>query len=525
MNYIDNLPPEILSSCGTFCNVESLASLALINRRFHQIFNHQLYHRSLFEHPPDRPIIAKAAQTGRLDTIKRAVSFGADVNALTEEKITRSNWSEECATPLHAACFGGQAAVVDYLLSQGAFVDGHARSNHTPLFVAIWNHGPDREDVFTPLIKHGARVTSRACLTFALHTAVEAGCWPALDLLLSLKDDKFAYPSYNGSSTNNPAEAVVSHRYTALHDVSYNRDAEGITLAISKLIAAGAPLEATTTDEPLHNGGTPLTTAIKMMNWAAATAILYHGAELPEDDGTGFGMNILHLALRHNITPDPFDLTVPGCPTSYETDRRCDFVRICVATVKTRGLLSQLEQQSSSYFRHSNGTPLWFATCHAEDPDLMRVLLEDGPVSPNTTVQIQLPMATLHGGGATNHISHPVVSLLRALVDSYDGYWKPDMAILEVSELKDRIILLLGHGVRLDAQVDKESILGTTVLEVACQRANGGHGELLEIIVGNAGRRNVDLEFVSRLQAEYEDDSLVGASLAEFYRRLSNFQG
>ncbi|KAI8191214.1 Tankyrase-1 [Colletotrichum sp. SAR 10_75] len=116
-------------------------SLCRVNRRFHSIFEPLLYRAAIATE--NNVITTLAARDGRLDTLKKAVEYGADLNSVTWVPIP--NWSppgdldrdlrgtEECprdtswgicwATPLHMAVCEGRYDVVKYLLSLGVDVD------------------------------------------------------------------------------------------------------------------------------------------------------------------------------------------------------------------------------------------------------------------------------------------------------------------------------------------------------------------------------------------------------------------
>ncbi|KAH9231800.1 hypothetical protein K456DRAFT_38674 [Colletotrichum gloeosporioides 23] len=116
-------------------------SLCRVNRRFHSIFEPLLYRAAIATE--NNVITTLAARDGRLDTLKKAVEYGADLNSVTWVPIP--NWSplgdldmdlrgtEECprdtswgicwATPLHMAVCEGRYDVVKYLFSIGVDVD------------------------------------------------------------------------------------------------------------------------------------------------------------------------------------------------------------------------------------------------------------------------------------------------------------------------------------------------------------------------------------------------------------------
>ncbi|KAJ0339076.1 hypothetical protein KNSL1_012168 [Colletotrichum chrysophilum] len=116
------------------------SSLIRLNRRFHNIFEPLLYRAAI--ETENNAITTLAAGDGNLDTLKKAVEYGADLNSVSWVPIP--NWSpggdfgtdlrneEECkdtswgicwATPLHTAVCEGHYDVVKYLFSIGVDVD------------------------------------------------------------------------------------------------------------------------------------------------------------------------------------------------------------------------------------------------------------------------------------------------------------------------------------------------------------------------------------------------------------------
>ena len=77
---------------------------------------------------------------GQLDTVKRLIGRGAEVN--------HPGW-----TPLHYAASTGQVAVIEYLLGQYAYIDAASENGTTPLMMAA----RDRQlDAVRLLVREGA---------------------------------------------------------------------------------------------------------------------------------------------------------------------------------------------------------------------------------------------------------------------------------------------------------------------------------------------------------------------------------
>ncbi|KAI8264990.1 Tankyrase-1 [Colletotrichum sp. SAR11_239] len=116
------------------------SSLIRVNRRFHNIFEPLLYRAAI--QTENNAITTLAAGDGNLDTLKKAVEYGADLNSVSwvpipnwspggdfgtdlrnEEECTDTSWGICWATPLHMAVCEGHYDVVKYLFSIGVDVD------------------------------------------------------------------------------------------------------------------------------------------------------------------------------------------------------------------------------------------------------------------------------------------------------------------------------------------------------------------------------------------------------------------
>jgi ankyrin repeat protein len=95
------------------------------------------------------PALEPAARNGHLDVVQALVAAGANVNQT--DTIRRK-------TPLLAASFGSQDAVVNYLLTvPGIDVNWHALNDWTPALDASW---VGDLNIVQALVAHGADVTT-----------------------------------------------------------------------------------------------------------------------------------------------------------------------------------------------------------------------------------------------------------------------------------------------------------------------------------------------------------------------------
>ncbi|CAG9982525.1 unnamed protein product [Clonostachys byssicola] len=137
MAYILNLPISILEQIAEACTwgcdpiSDSLpasyaryhAALARTCRDLYTVLNEGLYKRNLRRDPRRASCVSWAAQNGRLDTMKRAVEYGADLNSngVAEQHEDGFDWSSNDGyfTPLFAAVHLGNGVIFDYLMAQG----------------------------------------------------------------------------------------------------------------------------------------------------------------------------------------------------------------------------------------------------------------------------------------------------------------------------------------------------------------------------------------------------------------------
>ncbi|MGH7503346.1 MAG: ankyrin repeat domain-containing protein [Longimicrobiales bacterium] len=165
---------------------------------------------------PDSPV-ADAAQQGDIETVRRLLQQGADVNAAQGDGMTALHWAAQ----------NGNPDMMRILLYAGASVQATTRlGGYTPLHVASM-HGLD--DVVLLLLENGSDtdVMTSTGVT-ALHFAAQAGRPQAIQVLLTHGADVNAKDKYAGRTPL--MFATASNRLDA----------------IETLIRAGADVAATT---------------------------------------------------------------------------------------------------------------------------------------------------------------------------------------------------------------------------------------------------------------------------------------
>ncbi|WYZ42634.1 hypothetical protein EsH8_VI_000333 [Colletotrichum jinshuiense] len=149
------LPAEVLLNIAQYCDtLSSIDAVARVNRRFHDVFNPELYRTAVANGLPEVTVLAAAA--GNLETLKLAAAYGADlagIYACPPPDWVVDDWTREryrndsqmaggmdwlnvdlivpdgydpgpmpphaCwATPLHLAAMQGHYNVVQWLLGQ-----------------------------------------------------------------------------------------------------------------------------------------------------------------------------------------------------------------------------------------------------------------------------------------------------------------------------------------------------------------------------------------------------------------------
>ncbi|CAG9946079.1 unnamed protein product [Clonostachys rosea f. rosea IK726] len=192
MAYILNLPISILEQIAETCTwgcdptsdslpasyARNHAALARTCRDLYEVLNEGLYKRNLKRDPHRASCVQWAAWNGRLDTMKRAVEYGADLssNGVSDQEKDSFDWhsNDGHITALFAAIRLENRDIFDYLMAQRVDFNvpcqgcpcGSAAGGCYPIHLGFQEYRPDVKENAHPyveaLIKKGARHFSKA---------------------------------------------------------------------------------------------------------------------------------------------------------------------------------------------------------------------------------------------------------------------------------------------------------------------------------------------------------------------------
>ncbi|CAH0044669.1 unnamed protein product [Clonostachys solani] len=174
MATFEALPQEIVIAIGEMCAwpasseepppSKHLAALIRTGRWLYNLLNATLYRKNLKQGEPLDSCVLWAAENGRLDTIKMAVSFGADLNAdgaRDESDYIRDRKTKCFQSPLIRALRKRHENIVYYLLDMG--VDSDPRpirdwDDMTALDITTYYYLSDK--IALALVRTGHRLLS-----------------------------------------------------------------------------------------------------------------------------------------------------------------------------------------------------------------------------------------------------------------------------------------------------------------------------------------------------------------------------
>lgn len=518
------VPQEVLIEITHYLDRSSTSALARTNHHFHSTINPVLYNDNFTLDLPMDSCVLWAAQNGRLETVKRAHSYGANLEATgsRNDEDLSLDWAlipgrrRFFASGLHLAMQNQQDDVFYYLLENISNLDlpdrdfclcGQRRgaingeTSYYPLHYAI-KHCTNRPDLAKALINRGAYLSSMA--SHALNDAVEAGSADIVDMLLQ-------HHKINATDVN-------LHGETALHYAARSSIDEAACRAmIRKFVEAGVSIDAKAT-----NGTTALSNAFSHKNLTAIEELLDHGADpnmMPTDTE---GSSPLHLILEFKHR---------NSGTDAETFKKRRF-RIIQRLVEAGADINKCTGNNGG----SDGPPLWLA-CSSSDRDLsiVQYLLDNG-------ARTDIPIMTKW---PDNDGARSIIAALFASCDP-DGF----MGCIDedtVNGLRDMVVLLLQHGACIDEVEDTEGgewyedadddwysregrryADGDSALLYACRGVVQREPACLKMLLEHATRENVSLGHLREAMGmefsdEEEEDGVDGGE--EVQRMLREFTG
>lgn len=199
--------------------------------------------------------LRQAAQAGRIDFVRTALSGGAGVSI--------NGCDEHGASALFYAAMQGHVEVVKLLLSGGATVDGLTNDDESALFIA--SRGGHAEVVST-LLESKAKPDQAESVgsVTALYVASLQGYTAIVDLLVAA-----------GANT----QLAIKSGAAPLHAACWH----GHTGAVTALLKAKADLEQTTSDA----GASPLFVAAQQDQLQVVELLLQHKADLHHKNQNG----------------------------------------------------------------------------------------------------------------------------------------------------------------------------------------------------------------------------------------------
>lgn len=242
--------------------------------------------------------VADAARLGDLEAVRRLVQLGLNINGRD---------AQGCTALLRAAG-GGHAALVEWLLGQGADTALAARTGATPLSAAV---SARREAIVARLIAAGAGVDQ--VLPGAITPLMIAAAL-GFDAIVQALLIRGANAAFNDEQGNTALHAAAQFAWTS-------KDLEPAKRLLESLLDAGAPISAQNAEGSSAlllllgaraDAGTP---AINRTLKTLVLLLLARGADLEVQDRRG--VSVLHAAAMHGMV----DLTEALLSAGADTRR------------------------------------------------------------------------------------------------------------------------------------------------------------------------------------------------------------
>ncbi|KAM0556953.1 hypothetical protein ACHAPJ_005631 [Fusarium lateritium] len=493
---LGSLPQELVAEIGTFCNSQQLASLALVNRCFYNIFNPLLYRHNAFYDGPSQSCVLWAAKSGSLKTLELALAEGAEISH-TGENTDGSIWRmtnhdprswHTYAAPLHHAVIQQHEDVVKCLLENGAYLDVPSEKLcdcHTPdlyrgsdvewypLHHAICH---SNKAILSLLLKHGAFFSGKG------FPGIGCAMKTSLSAVEAILQDDTVYSHYRRSTGA-----------TALHFVVLCDDHDLGAQIVHRLVDHGVPIDAQS------NGKTAVNTLVGELLFKPAIALLERGADASVDPGRGLG--IIDRVFDEHYQ---WEIEQAQDERQAEANEMKQVRRKLLELVIARGAdVNRLLGQGNPPLSR----PLFWALIVSRDVECVRMLLDAGA---------RIEDAFLDTESRSE-------ALLRGFFNVETGYLgygnmgAPGGIITSLfKEYEDSVKLLLEKGARIDAPKDERSALYETCEHLASPKG----GWELEFLVEHATGRNVSAEYVEAFMKSWTTHQRVYALLKQLHEKL-----
>ncbi|KAL7947904.1 ankyrin repeat-containing domain protein [Trichoderma barbatum] len=543
---LDKIPTEILLNIGKSVESEmDLGALVFACRRTYITLNDLLYERNLFESHPEHSCILWAARNNSLDTIKRAQSYGADLdvyNPRSELRITivwskrRNVNARKIFSPLHASIMKGHHRITEYLLDNGASTDipsmglcsCHAVS-FRPLFPAWFPlhtalcHAKEGEISSRMLIRYGARKEAAACPGLSFQTV---SCQPSLARLVAdlgglregIIDISGLGPLHLASQSgmDDVIKLILADPETNIRTRGREDNTSVLHCSVSqrrlsttKLLLEVPGIEIETVDS--HNRNVVFAAARGCNDGSVASVIsllVKGGANINLQDRDGVtplyaaasrpglydypNFKAVEALLIHGADPLIYEANHNQWTIFHQLLRPAPNIGEVVNSRRfalKRLIELGLEFETRTFTQNDTGldfdsdaTPLFFAAAQAQDPECTEILLQAG-ARPNTIV--------------LNREDPSHVKEQSFLGGVFRHLWQAEGHGISppLSQAGEIIAMLLGYGARLEDVNGEESPL-QFVCRCPKQRMDYA---LLDFVLELSTRKNVSLKHVERV--------------------------